>query len=135
MTYSRTVVSSELSSSSASEAIARFEAGTLSPVELMRAVIDRAEKVEPVISAFTETFFERALEQAREAEARYARGDARPLEGVPLGVKDEAAIEGERTTHGSLLRRDAIDTKTSPFMDSAQLSRPGPKNGLILTAS
>ncbi|MEE2672250.1 MAG: amidase family protein [Myxococcota bacterium] len=86
-------MSSELTRLSASEAVAGFEAGTLSPVELVRAVIERAEKVEPLINAFTETFFERALEQAREAEARYRRGEARPLEGVPLAVKDEAYEE------------------------------------------
>ena len=117
MTYSPVPVSTQLTRLSATEAIARFESRTLSPVELARAVIERAEKVEPVINAFTETFFERALEQAQEAEARYARGEARPLEGVLLGVKDEAAIEGQRTTHGSLLRRDHVDTTTSPSIE------------------
>ncbi len=117
MTYSRTPVDTQLASLSATEAIALFQTGSLSPAELTRAIVERTEKVEPVINAFTETFFERALEQAQEAEARYARGEARPLEGVLLAVKDEAAIEGERTTHGSLLRRNAVDTATSPFME------------------
>jgi aspartyl-tRNA(Asn)/glutamyl-tRNA(Gln) amidotransferase subunit A len=107
----------QLSSLSATEAIARFEARTLSPVELVRAVIERAEKAEPAINAFTETFFERALEQAHEAEGRYARSEARPLEGVPLAVKDEAAIEGQRTTSGSLLWRDHVDATTSPCIE------------------
>jgi Asp-tRNA(Asn)/Glu-tRNA(Gln) amidotransferase A subunit family amidase len=102
---------------SATEAISHFEAGTLSPVELVRAVIERAEKVEPVINAFTETFFEQALEQARDAEARYARGEARPLEGLPLGVKDEAAVEGQRATHGSLLRKDRVDSASAPCIE------------------
>ena len=109
-------MSTELTSLSATEAIAQFEARTLSPVELARAVIERSEKVEPTINAFTDTFFEQALEQAQEAEDRYARGEARPLEGVLLAVKDEAAIEGQRTTYGSLLQRDHIDETTSPFM-------------------
>jgi Asp-tRNA(Asn)/Glu-tRNA(Gln) amidotransferase A subunit family amidase len=117
MPYSSTFVSTELTSLSATEAIARFEARTLSPVELCRAVIERSEKIEPVINAFTETFFEQALVQAQEAEARYARGEARSLEGVLLGVKDEAAIEGQRTTHGSLLHRDHVDTTTSPCVE------------------
>ena len=117
MPYSSGSVSSQLTSLSATEAIACFEAGTLSPVELCRAVIELTEKVEPVINAFTETFFERALEQAQEAEGRYARGEARPLEGVLLGVKDEAAIEGHRTTQGSLLLRDHVDTTTSPCIE------------------
>ena len=117
MTYPPPSVSSQLASLSATEAIARFEARTLSPVELCRAVVERAEKAEPMINAFTETFFERALEQAEDAEARYARNEARALEGVLLGVKDEAAIEGQRTTHGSLLRRNRVDTTTSPCIE------------------
>ncbi|MEO2168524.1 MAG: amidase family protein, partial [bacterium] len=110
-------MSSQLASLSAADALVGFEARTLSPVELLRAVIDRAEKVEPLINAFRETSFERALKQAQEAESRYARGDARALEGIPLAVKDEAEIEGERTAQGSLLLSDSIDEITSPFME------------------
>ena len=50
----------ELCYLSATEALERFEAGTLSPVELVRALIARAEAVEPRINAFTYTFYERA---------------------------------------------------------------------------
>jgi len=117
MAYSRRTVTHQITSLSATEAIARFEARTLSPVDLLRAVIDRAEKIEPTINAFTETFFEQALGQAQEAEDRYARGEARALEGLPLAVKDEAAIEGQRTTHGSLLMQDHVDTSTSPSVE------------------
>ena len=56
----------------ATEVIAAFKARTLSPVELMDAIIDRCERVNPTISAFTYTFFDRAREQAREAEKAYA---------------------------------------------------------------
>jgi Asp-tRNA(Asn)/Glu-tRNA(Gln) amidotransferase A subunit family amidase len=45
----------------ATEALKLFRARKLSPVELLRAVIDRAEKVEPVINAFAETFYRQAL--------------------------------------------------------------------------
>jgi amidase len=112
-------VADDLHYLSATEAIARFKARTLSPVELVRAVIERAEKVEPRINAFATTSFERALEQAEKAEAKYAKpsGRARPLEGVPLAVKDEAAIRGECTTSGSLILRDHIDTATSPVIE------------------
>ena len=43
---------------SATEAISKFRAKTLSPVELMKAVIERAEKVEPAINAFADTHYE-----------------------------------------------------------------------------
>ena len=109
----------------ATEALARFEAKTLSPLELMRAVLERAERVEPRINAFTETFAERALEQAALAESRYARPRTRrrPLEGLPLAVKDESGIAGQRTTQGSLPYRDAVATHTSPCI--ARLLRAG----------
>ena len=56
----------------AAEALRLFRARDLSPVELVSAVIKRAEAVEPVINAFAETFYEQALDQARAAETRYA---------------------------------------------------------------
>jgi Asp-tRNA(Asn)/Glu-tRNA(Gln) amidotransferase A subunit family amidase len=109
----------ELHYLSATEAIAQFEARTLSPLELMRAVIARAERVEPEINAFATTFFERALEQARRAEDRYARPSRRrrPLEGIPLAVKDESAIAGQPAASGSLILRDHVDTRTSPSIE------------------
>ncbi len=49
---------------SASEAVALFKARKLSPVELMQAVIDRAEAVEPTINAFADTYYDEAMEGA-----------------------------------------------------------------------
>lgn len=101
---------------SATEALARFKARTLSPVELMRAVIARAEKVEPKINAFPMTSYDRALDQAKQAEARYMKTDGRPrpLEGLPVAIKDEAPIKGERMTNGSLILKDNVSDETNP---------------------
>jgi aspartyl-tRNA(Asn)/glutamyl-tRNA(Gln) amidotransferase subunit A len=54
-------VTSDLPYLPAAGALARFRARELSPVELMTAVIERAEAVEPVINAFAETFYGQAL--------------------------------------------------------------------------
>ena len=107
------------------EAVARFKARALSPVELMQAVIARAEAVEPTINAFPMTDFERALDQARIAEARYMKTDGRPrpLEGIPVAIKDETAIKGERTTYGSLVFRNHRDAVDSPATE--RLRRAG----------
>jgi amidase len=104
---------------SARDALARFRTRALSPVELVRALIARTERVEPRIHAFTERWFERALSQAREAEARYAgRGPSpRPLEGIPVAIKDDTPIAGARTTSGSLLRADHVDAETAPIVE------------------
>lgn len=99
---------------SATEALKRFRAKELSPVELMQALIERTAAVEPSINAFTYTLHEQALEQARAAEAKYATGArTRPLEGIPVAIKDETSIKGQRTTSGSLTLKDNIDTTTA----------------------
>jgi amidase len=111
-------MSDELHYLSATEALALFRARKLSPVELLDSLARRAERVEPRINAFTENFFERGLEQARRAEARYARGRrTRPLEGVPVAVKDEALVAGQRTTFGSLALKDYVAGSTSPAIE------------------
>src|SRR5262245_11127880 len=106
----------ELCYLSASEALGRFKARRLSPVELMQAVIARADKVEPKINAFPIKHYDRALEQARKAEARYLKTDGRPrpLEGLPVAIKDEAYIKGERVTFGSLIYKDFVAHETNP---------------------
>ena len=102
---------------SATEALDRFRRRKLSPVELMQAVIRRAEKMEPTINAFTATFYDRALEQARKAEARYMRKGARlrALEGLPLAVKDEVPVRGDPITSGSLVHENDVATETAVF--------------------
>ena len=102
----------------ATEALRLFRSRELSPVELVSAVIERAEAVEPVINAFAETFFDEAMAAARAAEARYAGNGAppRPLDGLPVAVKEEAEIAGQRNTLGSLPLRDVIAEKTTVFV-------------------
>ena len=76
--------SAEINYLTASEALELFRSKKLSPVEYLRAIIAQCEPVNPKVNAFTYTFFDRALEQAKAAEARYAKGDGvRPLEGSP----------------------------------------------------
>jgi Asp-tRNA(Asn)/Glu-tRNA(Gln) amidotransferase A subunit family amidase len=102
----------ELCYLTAAQAIGKFTDGSLSPVDLMQAIASRTEAVEPSVNAFTETWFEDALEKAREAEARYRNGTQRPLEGIPLAVKDEFKLAGRRRTSGSLVYRDRVDDES-----------------------
>jgi amidase len=99
---------------SAVDAIAQFRSRRLSPVELVRALLARRDQFEPSIRAFTNSFDERALAAARDAEQRYREGSARALEGIPIGIKDVHAMSGEITTHGSLVFRDNRDETTTP---------------------
>jgi len=109
----------ELHYMSATEALSAFRDKTLSPVELMEAVIARADKVDGTVNALCHRFDERALDQARAAEQRYSgKGEPpRPLEGIPMAVKEEEAVEGEPWTLGSLIYKDAIAPHSSPFAE------------------
>jgi len=108
---------SDLHYLSAVEALAMFASKELSPVELLTAVIARAEVVEPTINAFAETRFDEAMTAAKAAAARYVRGEpAGPLDGLPVAVKEEAPIAGQRNTLGSLPLRDVVATKTAAFV-------------------
>jgi amidase len=110
---------------SATEAIAKFRAKTLSPVELLDAVIARHTAANSKINAFTYTFFDRARDQAKKAEARYAQGKpTRAFEGVPLIIKDEFTVKGQISTNGSLLLKDHVDTETEYFVERMQRANP-----------
>ena len=91
----------------------------LSPVELMEATLDRIEAVNPAVVAFVAMRPRDALlAAARAAEARITRGEGRPLEGIPLGVKDLEDAEGLATTYGSVPFKDHV-----PDRDSVQVER------------
>ncbi|WP_394848633.1 amidase [Pendulispora brunnea] len=82
----------------------RIASGEVSPVALVESCIARIEAANASVNAVTVTAFERALTEAREAEAAVQRGDALgPLHGLPIGIKDLSETEGLRTTYGSPL--------------------------------
>ena len=100
----------------ASQAATLFRARKLSPVELMEAVIARAEAVDGKIKAFTYTHFDEAMDLARKSEAKFMKSGARvrPLEGLAIGIKDESYIKGKPTSTGSLIYKDYVADHTSP---------------------
>ena len=81
---------------------AMIRAREISPVELTRAYIERAKKLEPQLFAVVTFTEDLAMEQARAAEAEIMNGDYRgPLHGIPWGVKDLFATDGIPTQWGS----------------------------------
>ncbi len=79
-----------------------LKARKLSPVEVVRAFLDRIEAVNPRVNAFITVTGEQALEQARTAEREIGAGRYRgPLHGIPYAPKDLLATKGIRTTNGS----------------------------------
>jgi Asp-tRNA(Asn)/Glu-tRNA(Gln) amidotransferase A subunit family amidase len=96
----------ELAYLPATEALRRFRAGDVSPLDVLEAQIGRAAQVEPVIDAFSATCFDEARAAAAAAAERYAAGRARPLEGLTVAVKETMDVAGQVSTHGSLVHRD-----------------------------
>ena len=78
-----------------------LNAGRVSSVELTQAVMDRILAVDNKVKAYLTLMPEFALEQAREADERRARGENGSLLGVPLAIKDVICVEGSPTTCGS----------------------------------
>ena len=98
---------------SATEAIDKFKNKSLSPVELIKAIIKRAEEINPKINAHNFTFYEEAIEKAVIAEKKYfSNSDILPLEGIPVAIKDEEDIKGQPNTNGSLVLKNHIASKT-----------------------
>ncbi len=75
-------------------------AKTFSAVELTRAHVDAVEKARALNAYIVETP-EKALAQAKASDEMIAKGQSRPLEGIPLGIKDLYATEGIQTTAAS----------------------------------
>jgi aspartyl-tRNA(Asn)/glutamyl-tRNA(Gln) amidotransferase subunit A len=72
----------------------------ISPVEVVRATLDRIDRLEPQLNAYNTVFADQALAEARQAEADIGRGAYRgPLHGIPIGIKD--IYECGPTTCGS----------------------------------
>jgi aspartyl-tRNA(Asn)/glutamyl-tRNA(Gln) amidotransferase subunit A len=112
---------SELLALSLTELCARLRERKASPVELMQAVLARIDATNADLNAFVALHpREKLLAAARAAEQRIARGEARPLEGVPLGVKDLEDAAGLPNTQGSLLFRDRIAARSTTQVERLQ---------------
>jgi aspartyl-tRNA(Asn)/glutamyl-tRNA(Gln) amidotransferase subunit A len=90
-----------------------FERRELSPVELI-------DQVENELGAFVTLALDQARAQANEAEKAYARGQARPLEGLTLGVKDLYDTAGLRTTYGSKIFSGHVPARDAAAVKQAK---------------
>lgn len=79
----------------------------VSPVEVVDATLARIEAVNPRLAAYITVFEAQARQVAQAAETMIAAGhDLGPLHGVPIALKDNLAVRGQRTTAGSRILAD-----------------------------
>ncbi|HKF25032.1 MAG TPA: amidase, partial [Candidatus Acidoferrum sp.] len=87
---------------SATELAKRVQSKAISPVELTKAYLDRAEKLGPKLNAYARLLPELALEQAAAMEKEIGRGHYRgPLHGIPYAAKDLLATKGIAASWGA----------------------------------
>ncbi len=79
---------------SAVELLALYARGDVSPVDVCKDLLAHIERCEPKIAALWALDADAALAGARESEARWRRGEALPLDGVPVTIKDNIATRG-----------------------------------------
>ena len=96
---------SEINFLSASKMAEQVRLQRLSPVELVKAHLAQIERLNPKLNAFVQIEGDRALGQARQAEAKAKEGkDLGPLHGVPISIKSSIEVAGMRCEAGSKLR-------------------------------
>lgn len=95
-------VPTEVADLTATELLASFRRGELSPVEAAKAALERIRAFNPTVNAFCLVDEERTLHAARASEKRYRAGEAdRLLDGVPVAIKDVFMTRGWPTLKGS----------------------------------
>ena len=98
---------SELIFLEASAQAALIAARQVSATEVMQAHLEQIERVNPKVNAVCTLVAEQALQAAKDADARQARGEPLGvLHGLPVGIKDLADTQGIRTTYGSPIYAD-----------------------------
>jgi amidase len=121
------VAKSPWSFKTAVEMSAALKAKKVSAVELAKDAIGRIQRHDGKINAVCVRDFERALEAARAADAALARGESRPLLGIPLTVKESFNMAGLPTTYGFSAQKDFIAKE-----DALSIVRVKDAGGVIL---
>src|SRR5262245_31857743 len=96
----------------------------ISSCEVVQAYLNRIEEVNPKLNAVVMLAAARAVKEAKDADARLARGEVvGPLHGVPMTIKDSFDTEGVISTAGTLGRKNFIPAKDATVVE--RLRRAG----------
>ncbi|HKZ07543.1 MAG TPA: amidase [Methylomirabilota bacterium] len=108
----------ELCWMSAAALAAAIRRKKVSPVEVVRAVLERIDRLNPHLNAYVTLTPEQALRDARAAERALGKRGATvgPLHGVPFSTKDLVITKGVRTTFGTRFYADNVPTEDAPMV-------------------
>lgn len=99
--------------STATELIAFYQNGTLSPVEVFKQSLARIQDVDEILGAMLVNTSDLGMAQAKHAEQAWRQGSAGPLSGVPVSIKDTFDVAGFVTTRGSKLHQRQLALEDS----------------------
>lgn len=99
---------------SATALLESFRSLQLKPSDVVASYKEQYEHVNGQVNAFSFTFFEEAQAQAKLADEAYQNEHFSALTGLAIAIKDETYIEGQITTNGSELLKDAVAQSTDP---------------------
>ncbi|RZT27614.1 amidase [Kribbella sp. VKM Ac-2569] len=111
----------------AEELAVALRAGAVTSVELTDEAIARIERDDKAINAICVPDYDRARAAARGADQARARGEDRPLLGIPVTVKESYDVAGLPTTWGMPQYRDYV-----PAEDAVQVSRLRAAGAVVL---
>ncbi len=107
-----------LKKATAGQLAREYREGTATVSEVISGVFEEIERRDPELKSFLRTRKDEAMEEARAADRAFAENEpVGPLAGIPLAVKDNLHIRGERTTCGSRILEDYVPTYSSTAVD------------------
>jgi aspartyl-tRNA(Asn)/glutamyl-tRNA(Gln) amidotransferase subunit A len=125
-TYNET----DLAGLSARQMLEGYASGRFSPIEVLDAVHERMDRLEPELNAFVYREDERARRRAAESARRWSAGEALDgFDGVPITIKENIAVAGQPLTAGTAAWSDApaetVDGPVTMLTEAAGAVRLG----------
>ena len=111
-----------------------LRAGECTTVEVVHQLLDRLERLKPVIGAVAAVEPKRTLAEAEAADQRLRAGEARALEGVPFTVKDWIDVAGWPSS-GSVNTSHPGDRERRPAVDAPAVARLRAAGGVMLAVT
>ena len=106
----------------ATELVDHLRRREVSAVELLDAVLARADAMESILNPFSVRLDDRARASARHADTLLAHGRGGPLTGLPVTAKDSQWLAGVESAHGSLTMQGFVPERTAVVLERLEAS-------------
>lgn len=123
-----TTLSNPLLKKSAIEIASLIHSGEVTSADVTRQQLEHAHSLNPTVNAYVSFRDELALAEAAKADEEIAAGNIRgPLHGVPMAIKDNLYVAGEKTTMASKIHADFVSDFDAAVVEKLRAA------GVVLT--